>query len=437
MRDVTTCLRDILKGVYIGVNQLGINDSSALQSSLWSSMTDGEQGISQPTVGDAFQAGTFGRKFECIDESGTILDVLTLLTDGQHRVAVVNEIPKDEESGEEQASTDVLYFVSQSDVIRFFAVNPEILGHCGQVSLSDLLSNRASHRIGPEVVAIDESDLFIHALDLLQESGLSALGVLRGDTLVGMFSTSDIRELFDKETSVAHALHATINEILGITRRFRGAVSAPLVKCHPWDTVERAVEKLAAARAHRVFVVDRYDQPIGIISLNDVVRWFLLTRLGEDAVRQQVDHLPPPPHLRLQTRSSEGDEDAQTQVLREFQAMSNVSSPKAKGECNTKQGIQSRAVVIIPPSLSVRDAYELLARENLSTVPVMKNDCNDCIQTEARESGKAQHEYIGFFDLFDLVECVLRILDASTTQISIQVLLFFNCIKMKEMSKME
>ena len=47
---------------------------------------------------------------------------------------------------------------------------------------------------------------------------------------------------------------------------------APTFTCHYSDTVGFAIGRLAATRAHRIFVVDADHHPIRVISVTDVIR---------------------------------------------------------------------------------------------------------------------------------------------------------------------
>ena len=47
---------------------------------------------------------------------------------------------------------------------------------------------------------------------------------------------------------------------------------APTFTCHETDTVGFAIGRLAATRAHRIFVVDSEHRPIRVISVTDVIR---------------------------------------------------------------------------------------------------------------------------------------------------------------------
>ena len=49
----------------------------------------------------------------------------------------------------------------------------------------------------------------------------------------------------------------------------------PAICCHSSDTLGAVIDKLAATRIHRVYLVDKTDKPIGVVSLGDIISVFV------------------------------------------------------------------------------------------------------------------------------------------------------------------
>ncbi len=101
--------------------------------------------------------------------------------------------------------------------------------------------------VGKESMTLaDLSDLFTH-------HAISAVPIVRRGTLVGVVSTTDLVSVTAAEAKEGPAKLAA------------DLMTVPVITASPNDTLGRAARKLAAAKVHRLVVVDR-DRVVGVLS---------------------------------------------------------------------------------------------------------------------------------------------------------------------------
>lgn len=153
-----------------------------------------------------------------------------------------------------------------------------------------LMVNKAVDLMTPHPVTIAEEATVREAITLLTENGFSAVPVVdRDGRPVGVLSRSDI-VLHDRE-EIEHVpdvpefycrtdLATSAGEHLGrgfqvekVDRTRVHDIMTPVVfSVPPTATATRVVEDMLALKVHRLFVVDRKGQLMGVISAFDVLR---------------------------------------------------------------------------------------------------------------------------------------------------------------------
>jgi len=162
----------------------------------------------------------------------------------------------------EENSAKLLRIVSQSDMIQFLQPNINIFADWKNTEVGSLRS-----AAGPAVtVSTDASTLF--AFIQMENQGVSSVAVVEHQgILVGSVSVSDLRSL---DPTQLESLHLPVMEYL--KKRDTSAPKVPLT-CVARSTIEEAINLLAEARVHRLWVVDeRWKKPIGLVSLTDIMQ---------------------------------------------------------------------------------------------------------------------------------------------------------------------
>jgi CBS domain-containing protein len=157
--------------------------------------------------------------------------------------------------------------ITQSDLINYIFTHRGELSPAQQTLLKTRLDNcgLANPAGSPYVITCPEDLNAFDAFRLLKKSKVSALAIVnaRGE-LVGNLSASNIRGTDPR--LILDALKLPVIKFLEATgRRFHPVTAVPT------DNVESVIQRIVAARIHRVWIVNSAFAPIGVISLGDLL----------------------------------------------------------------------------------------------------------------------------------------------------------------------
>jgi len=93
---------------------------------------------------------------------------------------------------------------------------------------------------------------------------------MKNGKLVDCISAKDLRVLLGKKAHLA-PLFKTAKEFLQLKKE-RSDFKGQTTTCSPETPLKDVLEKFAKLKLHRVFVVDKDQKPIGVVSLGDVLR---------------------------------------------------------------------------------------------------------------------------------------------------------------------
>lgn len=145
-------------------------------------------------------------------------------------------------------------------------------GPSGHVSdLFDLTVSALGLGTFGAILSVTDATPLVTVLQLLSEQRLSAVPVVTADgLLVNVFARVDVRELATDDRAPLN-----LRERLGdVLRRLRPAGFA-VATCAPTDSVRALFSRFDAARKHRLYCVDGEGRLRGVVSLSDVLRYFL------------------------------------------------------------------------------------------------------------------------------------------------------------------
>ena len=121
-----------------------------------------------------------------------------------------------------------------------------------------------------------ETDL-IDAIEVLAERHISGAPVLMGDRIVGVLTSSDILEFvasnpstladFGEADTSANSWSALAGHTVG-----EAMSGGPACTLAPDAPVQAAADLMRQANIHRVFVVDRNERLVGVVTSLDVTR---------------------------------------------------------------------------------------------------------------------------------------------------------------------
>jgi len=181
-----------------------------------------------------------------MDGSLSLYHLIEEFTRGIHRIPVMDE------------HGAIINIVSQSSVVKFVASHSAYLGHRTLDSLS------LSHK---KLYLLKSSQTAIEGYNILNEKQVEAIPIVDDEDqkIVGNLSASDLRGL-------SHDLFAKIHQPVMEFISKQKEVSI----CKANWTLKSVVEKMAETSVHRLWIVDDKNRPVGVVSLTDCMKGFLL-----------------------------------------------------------------------------------------------------------------------------------------------------------------
>ncbi|KAH8697131.1 CBS domain protein [Talaromyces proteolyticus] len=177
--------------------------------------------------------------------SANLMTAVETFGGGVHRIVVLKE-----------DSNEVIGVVSQSRLVKFLWENGQsfpIIDQLYPQHLKDL-------RLGSQrVIHINGDKPLYHALQLMNDEGISSLAVVDNHTnVVGNISTVDVK-LLTKSTSLP-LLQNTCIHFISVILSTRGLVegkdSFPVFYVTPTSTLAHTVAKMVATKSHRLWMAD-------------------------------------------------------------------------------------------------------------------------------------------------------------------------------------
>ncbi|KAJ3186885.1 cell separation during budding [Gaertneriomyces sp. JEL0708] len=133
--------------------------------------------------------------------------------------------------------------------------------------------------VGKEVVSIVPDDTVLDALHIMYERKISSVAIVEksdvGNTLAGSISMTDIKAIFSSKRGWRRLYDKSFDFFTSM--RFEqgleagGDDRAPSFTVHPTTTLIATIEKMAATRGHRVWLVDAHNVLLGVVSLSDIM----------------------------------------------------------------------------------------------------------------------------------------------------------------------
>lgn len=121
------------------------------------------------------------------------------------------------------------------------------------------------------ILSVTEATPLVAVLQLLSEQRLSAVPVVSPTgALINVFARVDVRELATDDRQPLN-LRESLGDVL---RRLRPP-GFEVATCAASDSVRMLFTRFDAARKHRLYCVDGGGQLLGVVSLSDVLRYFL------------------------------------------------------------------------------------------------------------------------------------------------------------------
>jgi len=193
-----------------------------------------------------------------VNAGANLFDAVTLMATNH-----VQRIPILDREG------NILNLLTQSAVIDYLAKHVEQLGPSIKKTLKELnFGNKP-------VISIYHNKPAIEAFKLMAENRISGLAVIDSDkTLMANISARDLRSI-QQDARLFERLYYPVGEFVSHVRQANFRAVHPSICCTLDDTFQKIIMRIAAARIHRIYVVDENRHPVSVISLHDVLKKIL------------------------------------------------------------------------------------------------------------------------------------------------------------------
>lgn len=182
----------------------------------------------------------------------SIYDAIVRLTSGSKRIPVTD-------------GQETITVISPSLIIRYLAQ------HVADPAFARVFSMKVGEMPAKQIVSVHGKDLVIDALMKMDQHGVASVAIV--DEQNHLYSTMSLKDLRIVTGSRSfEKLFRSVDDFVLEVRRNTPRAIFPAIHCHPNDTLERVILRLAATRIHRMFVEDPETKKlINVVSLRDIL----------------------------------------------------------------------------------------------------------------------------------------------------------------------
>jgi len=150
--------------------------------------------------------------------------------------------------------------LTQSAVISWLFQHCDQLGPFGKLAVKDL-------EIGIKpVISISETSSAIQAFKLMTSHRITSIALINSNgTLSSILSAKDIKII--EPDALFTKLYKPVSEFLQI-----GTVNHTAISCGMQTRISEVIQKLAQDKIHRIYIINQQNQPIGVITLGDILK---------------------------------------------------------------------------------------------------------------------------------------------------------------------
>ncbi|XP_068651526.1 SNF1-related protein kinase regulatory subunit gamma-1-like [Aristolochia californica] len=227
-----------------------------------------EEPFKSTTVQSLLKAYRWG-PFIPVSTDSSMLSVLLLLSKYRMRNVPVIQVGK----------PSIRNFITQSAIVKG-------LEECKGRDWFDSIAKRPLSDLGlpfispDQVICINSNDLILEAFKLMKDHKIGGLPVVEGEKrkIVGNVSIRDIRFLLLKPDLFSNFRQLTVIEFMKTLATSsecgRIHVTPPTI-CKPDELLENVIQILAFKGIHRIYVVGKESEVIGVVTIRDVISCFI------------------------------------------------------------------------------------------------------------------------------------------------------------------
>eukprot|EP00056_Hartaetosiga_gracilis_P014443 m.240593 g.240593 ORF g.240593 m.240593 type:complete len:321 (+) comp15498_c0_seq1:88-1050(+) len=191
-----------------------------------------------------------------LSESSNLFDACKLLgTLNYHRVIVVDD------------SNVIVNMITQSAVIRVLANNTDKFPDIADKNLEELHLNTPS-----TIVSCPSTCITLAAFEHMETNEVSAIPVLDSSKrILGNLSVRNLRELITNSRCYSTLKRPVTEFLAAIVPDTARDEMYPAISCHPTSQLQDVIAKMAVSRIHRIYLQDKEDNLLRVVSLSDVL----------------------------------------------------------------------------------------------------------------------------------------------------------------------
>jgi len=190
----------------------------------------------------------------------TLLDASNLLVKNQiHRLPVIDQ----------SETNSILHMITHYRILHFLVKNfpSSPINPILQCTIGSLGIGTYDH-----VVTVLQDTPLIVVLDLLAARKISAVPIVdEHGVIIDVYSKSDAPQIVKMGALTPTDLDRAVSELLQLHNKR----SEQIMTCLKTETLKDILDKCLAKRVHRLIIVDSTKRVEGIVSLSDILRFFL------------------------------------------------------------------------------------------------------------------------------------------------------------------
>lgn len=211
--------------------------------------------ISKRLVGDLMWNQTAIDSYVVLSHGTSLKEALPEFADGVHRCAIMSP-----------DGTKLVSILSQSTIVKGLAMHPDILGEDGETPIRDLAIGSSP------VISAGMSEKTINVFGLMADNAVSGVAIVdHSGALLGNISAKDLAAC--EQNNLYGVLRQDARSFIQKIRCNSINISNPAIAVSEDATLNTVLLKLAGNGIHRIFVCNKEQKPIRVISLRDILEF--------------------------------------------------------------------------------------------------------------------------------------------------------------------
>ncbi|EFA76915.1 hypothetical protein PPL_09667 [Heterostelium album PN500] len=206
-----------------------------------------------------------GNPFVPVIKGASLLEAITVMSKNKlHRVPIICNDTSPSETGPK-----IINLVTQSAILTFLAKHLDELGSWTDKSLAELGFAEKP------VVTINSHKRALEAFQLMTEKRVTGIAVVdEKQQILANISARDLKELLN-ETRIFENLYLSVGEFISKVRQQDYKAVNPSICCTKDESLRKLMTRMAAAKIHRVYMVNNDRKLVGVVSLHDILEKLL------------------------------------------------------------------------------------------------------------------------------------------------------------------